>query len=125
MGVSRLNRKNSMSSSFYSEDEASKKMDCHLSEKHIVLITQLISKIQGKFIKKVASKLFIYVDLHLISFYRALYFWVKVSMSSSEKDGVSNLLPLIGSVVNEQLLEQTYEVIQNHPTSTPLHNYIK
>ena len=114
-----------MSSSFYSEDEASKKMDCHLSEKHIVLITQLISKIQGKFIKKVASKLFIYVDLHLISFYRALYFWVKVSMSSSEKDGVSNLLPLIGSVVNEQLLEQTYEVIQNHPTSTPLHNYIK
>ena len=125
MGVSRLNRKNSMSSSFYSEDEASKKMDCHLSEKHIILITQLISKIQGRFIKKVASNIFNYVDLHLISFYRTLYFWVKVSMSSSEKDGVSNLLHLIGSVVNEQLLEQTYEVIQNHPTSTPLHNYIK
>ncbi len=121
LSITHMNRKNSISSSFYKDERPDTKRTYHISEQHLLEVLPLLQQAQTKYLTSNNSTNNIHVA---IAIYRTLYFFARVwSMKGKEKH--LKQPQLIALLINDRFFDNTLHVIQAHPRSTILHNCAK
>jgi hypothetical protein len=122
LSITFMNRKDSISNNFYSDERVEIKRSYHISEPHLIQILQLCEQVDSKYLlseERSGNRAQV-----LIAYYRVLYFFTRIWYCKA-KDKKLSSPQLIGQFINARFLERTFAVVVNNCQSTSLHNCMK